>query len=117
MNFTIPQYDLSLLPLDSLTRTNVAITFFLLVISVPIGRAFKTLLHNFFSPLRELPVPDGAGFVLGHLNAIRKAEGGDWHEEMLEKYGHVMRYKAFFGVISSFLKDIVHHLTNGFHGC
>ncbi|PVG01506.1 cytochrome P450 [Serendipita vermifera] len=83
--------------------------------SVPVVRALRKLLWNYSSPLRDLPVPDNASFVLGHLNAIRKADGGDWHEAMLDKYGHVMRYKAFFGSDRMFTIDpkaVNHILAN-----
>ncbi|PVG01510.1 cytochrome P450 [Serendipita vermifera] len=89
----------------------------LVVIGIPIGHTLKGMVGAWFSPIKDVPAPEGGGFFLGHLGEIRKADAGDWHEEMIERYGHVLRYKHFFGSDRLFTIDpkaINHILTNAF---
>ena len=52
----------------------------------------------YFSPIRDLPGPKSKSFVWGNLGEIRKAENSKLHEEWVEKYGKVIKYKGFFNV-------------------
>lgn len=56
------------------------------------------LLAPYFSPLRDLPGPKSKSFIWGNLGEIRKAENSKLHEEWIEKYGKVIKYKGFFNV-------------------
>ena len=56
------------------------------------------LLRPYFSPLNELPGPPSKSYVWGHMEATRKSENQELHEKWAGQYGHVMMYKAFFGV-------------------
>lgn len=56
------------------------------------------ILTPYFSPLRDLPGPKSKGLVWGNLGEIRKAENSKLHDEWIEKYGKVIKYKGFFNV-------------------
>lgn len=63
------------------------------------------MLQTTFSASRVVPGPNGGHFLFGYLGSIRNAIKGEWHEEMLKKYGHVIRYKAFLGKDQLFTTD------------
>jgi hypothetical protein len=54
----------------------------------------RDLLRPRFSALRALPIPEGGTFFMGHFGGMRN----DWHARMIQKYGHVFRYKIGLGV-------------------
>jgi hypothetical protein len=54
----------------------------------------RELLRPRLSALRALPGPEGGTFLLGHLSVMCE----DWHKQMIQEYGHVIRYKVDLGV-------------------
>jgi hypothetical protein len=72
------------------------ITLIVLLISVVWTILFvaRGFLRPRFSALRALPIPEGGTFLMGHFSGMRN----DWHKRMVQKYGHVIRYKIGLGV-------------------
>lgn len=74
-------------------------------IIVPVLQIVIAALRTRLSASHVVPGPSGGNFLLGYLRTIRKSIKGEWHEEMVKKYGHVIRYKTFLGEQQLFIKD------------
>lgn len=60
----------------------------------------RQLLGPYFSPLRDLPGPKSESFMWGSLGKLQTEEYIKMHEEWVEKYGKVIKYKGFSNVSS-----------------
>jgi hypothetical protein len=75
-----------------------------ITISIIIVWMILYLIRNFlrprFSAVAALSCPDGGTLALGHLADMNTpgCMGDEWHREMVQKYGHVFRYKIGLGV-------------------
>ncbi|PVG01509.1 cytochrome P450 [Serendipita vermifera] len=110
----IPADVISVLPLEFVTRLRVAIALVLVIIGPPIFRLSKGMIGTYLSPLRNLPGPLGGGILLGYSKEISKAGPGEWHLAMVEKYGHVLRYRGLLGADRLFTVDpkALNHILN-----
>lgn len=77
----------------------LALTTSLGIVIISSFGVLRTVIKPYFSPLRVLKGPPSKGLsFLGYFADILKAPIGQWHDEQLKKYGHVLVYKAFLNV-------------------
>ncbi|KAG8815207.1 hypothetical protein FRC19_001184 [Serendipita sp. 401] len=77
----------------------------LAVLGPPLLKLARRIIRSRFSPLRVIPGPGNGHIVFGHMKKIRTRKQGLWHEEMIQRYGHVIKYKAYFGVDRVYTTD------------
>ncbi|KAH8112415.1 cytochrome P450 [Phellopilus nigrolimitatus] len=68
-------------------------------------KVVERILRSLFSPLHDLRGPKNASLIFGNLEEIRRADTSALHEQWVEQYGKVMKYKAFFGENRLFTMD------------
>lgn len=70
-------------------------------------------LGPYFSPLRDLPGPKSESFIWGNLGEMQTEEYIKKHEEWVETYGKVIKYKGFFNVSSPIhLLEVAYSIIN-----
>lgn len=88
-------------------------TVFWLVPTLLLARsAFKLLLgllQPLSSGLKHIPGPKSKSFLWGHLKEVFQATGMDLQTGWIEKYGHVLRYRATFGVRHTYRRRLATH--------
>ncbi|EMD33504.1 hypothetical protein CERSUDRAFT_118078 [Gelatoporia subvermispora B] len=81
-----------------------------------IWRMVRIVLRPYFSgSLRYVPGPPCASFIYGNVKDLLTGDSSTMHEELVEKYGHVITYKGFFNmdrVYTTDLKAVNHFLTH-----
>jgi len=95
MPFAIPRLNLDI-PYVSIK--GLFITPILAFVAVLVYHLLRRLVRVKLSRARMVPGPSGGHFFLGHLVYVRDSEKGGWHEEIIEKYGHVVKYRTILGV-------------------
>jgi len=104
MSFAIPQLNLNV-PYVSIK--GLLITLGLTFISAPVYHFLRLMVRVKLSRARIVPGPSGGKFFLGHLGYIRDSAKGEWHGQIIEKYGHVVKYRVVLGVcVPYFRQDI-----------
>ncbi|KAJ7470142.1 cytochrome P450 [Mycena galericulata] len=81
---------------DSLaSMTTTTIVFTLLLALVVYGA--RTLLRRVFSVLDNVPGPSPKSLLTGNLGRFRDPDGWDFHQEIEENYGQVVKIHGVFG--------------------
>ncbi|KIM23166.1 hypothetical protein M408DRAFT_28079 [Serendipita vermifera MAFF 305830] len=79
------EYNMPHIPLGTLFGALI-----LTPIVLPLLQIVVSLLRTTFSASRVVPGPSGGHFLFGYMGIIRNAVKGEWHEEMVKKYDHVI---------------------------
>lgn len=95
MILTIPNFTLTM---PCISLKTLVVTLVLTPIVFPLLAIVEHVIRGTFSAARSVPGPGGGNILFGHIGFIIRSPKGEWIEEMLTEYGHVLRYKAFFGV-------------------
>jgi hypothetical protein len=108
----IPTTSISDLPLGLLTPLRVLMTLLIVIIGLPLFKLLRMTFRTYMSPIRDLPGPSGGNILLGYSKEIGNAQAGEWHLAMVEKYGHVLRYRSLLGVHFFPLFTILAYITH-----
>ena len=94
-----PQYPLDIAP-------NWTLISLLAGVALAAYLFYTFIVHpNYVSSIRKLPGPKNESLWKGNLAPIFKAEPGAWHEEMVDRYGHVLMYRGMFGSNRLYISD------------
>ncbi|KAJ7279322.1 cytochrome P450 [Mycena rebaudengoi] len=77
----------------------------------------KLIYQDLRPPLRHLPGPKSTHWFYGNLRDIQRADNSVLHEQWVQKYGPVLKYKAFLGLTRLYTHDakaLNHFLVNSY---
>ncbi|KAI0037006.1 cytochrome P450 [Vararia minispora EC-137] len=98
-----------------LLQLSLSLVAALLAVSVKsIYKLVLYVVHPFFSPLKNLRSPPSHGFFTGNLKEVLRTNPSLMHEQWVEAYGPVFKYKVEMGADRLFVLDVraVTHIIN-----
>ncbi|KAI0321608.1 cytochrome P450 [Amylostereum chailletii] len=98
--------------------TQAASAALVIVVSLlikPLFSILRQIIHPYFSPLRDVTTVPGSSFLWGHRTKPFGSDPLVMHEQNVEKYGRIVKYKDVFNSDRLFVCDtraIAHILNN-----